>query len=252
MGWCGNAAKALTKGTDQWGLTYSLWFVPWLYWIWSNGGDLFNADQTQCTLTDPKATDALQYWADLDLVDKSTIPSSELAAMNGPLNAFQTGLVGMYLGNSWDMGTLKTVQDLNWKAVLSPKANDGSRVWYTHFQCWSISAKTKLAQAAWTYIRDWTAKYSIDVMEVFPQIPALKSQLPKFDNPVTQQVGWAQLATLAQEPGILRIPGAGSKFDKISSLIQAELDLAFAGQKTCAEAAAAACPLVDEELARTS
>ena len=49
---------------------------------------------------------------------------------------------------------------------------------------------------------------------------------------------------------ITRVPGSGEKWDKISQLVQAEIDLVFIGEKTAAEAAATACPLVDEELAR--
>lgn len=250
------AAKKLTLDAnsdgkpEQWGLAFDLWFVVWLYWCWSNGGDLFNADQTKCALTDPKCIEALQYWADLSLVDKTTIPSAELASMQGSMNAFQTGLVSMLLGNAWDMGTLKTAKDLNWKAVLSPKANDGNRIWYTHFQCWSVSTQTKMPNAAWTYIRDFTLQYSVDVMTAFPQIPSLKQLLYAFANDTTISLGWDRLISLATQPDILRIPGSGSKFDKISQLVQAELDLAFAGETTCAEAAAAACPKVDEELAR--
>jgi multiple sugar transport system substrate-binding protein len=251
------AAKALVVDEnsdgmlERWGLVFDLWFVMWLYWVWSNGGDAFNADQTKCALTDPTCTEALQYWADLSLVDKTTIPSSELAAMQGSVNAFQTGQVSMYLGNAWDMGTLKAAQNLNWGAVLSPKANDGNRIWYTHFQCWSISPQTKMPKAAWTYIRDFTLQYAVDVMTAFPQIPSLKQLLYAFSNEITISLGWDQLISLATQPDILRIPGAGAKWDKISQIIQAELDLAFVGEKTCAEAAAAACPKVDEELART-
>ena len=54
------AAVALTKDDnsdgvpEQWGLAFDLWFVPWLYYIWSNGGDVFNEDETSCTLTMPR------------------------------------------------------------------------------------------------------------------------------------------------------------------------------------------------------
>ena len=63
-----DAAKALTKDTngdgkeDQWGLAFETWFVVWLHWIWSNGGDLFNSDQTKCALSDQSAaTEAIQF-----------------------------------------------------------------------------------------------------------------------------------------------------------------------------------------------
>jgi len=251
-----NAAKSLTvdsngDGTpEQWGLAFDLWFVPWLYWIWSNGGDVFNKEETKCTLTDPKAVEAIQYWADLVNVDKIALSPSMLQSMQGGLNAFRTGAVSMYLGNAWDTGTLKEATDLSWKAVLSPKANNGNRVWYMHFQCWSISSQTQKPNTAWEYIRDFVFAYEPAVQEVAPTIPGLKQLLSVFDNPTTKALGYEPLLSLVTQPDVLRIPGSGAKWDKISGLIKAELDLVFAGEKTAAEAAAAACPKVDEELAR--
>jgi hypothetical protein len=47
----------------------------------------------------------------------------------------------------------------------------------------------------------------------------------------------------------MRIPGAGDRWDKISGLIQSELDLLFIGEKSAAAAAAAATVAVNAELA---
>lgn len=252
-----SAAQTLTQDTnsdgtpDQWGVAFDLWFVPWLHWIWSNGGDVFNADQTACDLTAAPSVEALQWWADLVNVDKLALAPSMAASMQGGLGAFQTGLVSMYLGNAWDVGTLKSAQDLSWKAVLSPNANNGKRVWYTHFQCWAISSQAKAPQTAWEYIRDFTFAYEPAIQEIAPTIPGIKELLPSFDNETTRELGYQPLLDLVTQPGVLRIPGGGEKWDKISGLIQAELDLVFAGEKSAADAAAAACPKVDEELART-
>jgi multiple sugar transport system substrate-binding protein len=246
-------AKELTDVPNRWGLTYSLWFVPWLYWLWSNGGDLFNEDQTKCALTEPASYEALQYWADMVLVDQSTLPSAEAQAMQGPLNAFQTGMVSMYLGNTWDVNALEAARDeagLNWKAVLSPKANDGNRVWYEHFWCWGIWSGTDQPNAAWLHARD----FILDQVnqQAQPMVPPLYQLLDIFDTQRNRDLGVTPLIELATEPGLVRIPGAGERFDKISQLVQAELDLVWIGEKTAMEAAEAVCPVVDEELARSA
>jgi multiple sugar transport system substrate-binding protein len=250
------AAQALTQDTngdgtpDQWGIVFDLWFVPWLHWIWSNGGDVFNAEQTACVLTDTASIEAIQWWADLVNVDKLALAPSMAASMQGSLNAFQTGMVSMYLGNAWDVGTLGSAQDLQWQAVLSPKANNGERVWYTHFQCWAISSGTQLPDVAWEYIRDFTFAYEPAIQEIAPTIPGIAELLPSFDNETTRELGYQPLLDLVTQPGVMRIPGGGAKWDKISGLIQAELDLVFAGETSAADAAAAVCPKVNEELAR--
>ena len=245
-------AKKLTKTPDKWGLTYSLWFVPWLYWIWSNGGDLFKDNDTKCALTDPKSVQALQYWADMVLVDQTTLPSSEAQALQGPENAFRTGAVSMYLGNCWDVPAMEAATQeagFNWKAVLSPKAPDGGRIWYEHFWCWGMWPKTKMPKTGWLHMRDFILDQVNQAAQ--PMVPPMKQLLYVFATERNRELGYEPLITLATQPGLLKYPGAGAKFDKISQIVQAEVDLVFIGEKTAEQAAADVCPKVDEELART-
>lgn len=246
-------AKALVKGSgdmpERYGLAFDLWFVPWTYWVWSNGGDIFNPEQTASALTDPKAAEAIQYWADLVNVDKSVVPTDSIRQMQGGINALKTGATSLYLGNTWDVATLKETPDLNWKAVLSPKSNAGTRTWYEHTWCWGISTQSKQPDLAWEYAREFVLNRVIDPST--PTIPPLKQLLEQFDTETNQQLGYTPLVTLANEPNQFRIPGAGAKWDKISGMIQAELDLVFIGEKSAADAAATVSPQIDEELARS-
>ena len=252
-----DAASKLTTDTnsdntpDRYGLIFDNWFVMWLYWLWSNGGDVFNADQTKSTLTDPKVEEAITYWANLVNTDKVAATGSTLQSLGGSVAAFQGGAASMYLGNAWDVGTLKESQDLKWQAVLSPKAPNGNRAWYMHLQCWAISSQTKLPNAAWAYIRDFVLAYEPAIQTIAPTIPALKQLVNSFDTETTRQLGYQPLVQMADQPGFARIPGSGAKWDKIAGMIQSELDLVFADQKqTVAEALTKAATAVDAELAR--
>jgi ABC-type glycerol-3-phosphate transport system substrate-binding protein len=224
--------------------------VPWLYWIWSNGGDVFNADETACTLREEPAVEALQYWANLVVQEEIVLSPSMLQSMQlqGGLNAFQIGAISMYLGNTWDVSTLKESQDLPWQAVLSPTANDGNRIWYEHLWCWSISTQSEQQDLAWLYARDFVLERVID--PATPTVPPLRQLLDTFDTPTNQELGYTPLISLATEPDKFRIPGSGAKWDKISGMIQAELDLVFLGEQSAAQAAENVCPQIDEELAR--
>jgi multiple sugar transport system substrate-binding protein len=248
-----DAAVKLTKKAgdkvEQWGLNFENWFVTWQHWIWSNGGDVFNAEQTKSAITDPKAVEAVQWW--YDLVNKDGVaPNADAvqALGNNATKSFGTGSIAMRLGNYWDLGELKDSSTVNWKAVLAPKSNAGNRVWYMHLGCWSVSAQSKNAQPAWAYARDFVLQRPID--SVTPYVPPLKSLLPTFTGPDHDKLGYTALPEIVTQPGVLRIPGAGDKFDKIQGLIQAELDLAYINKKTVADAFATAAPKVDEELAR--
>jgi multiple sugar transport system substrate-binding protein len=253
------ASKALTMDTngdgkeDQWGVAFETWFVVWLHWIWSNGGDLFNADQTKCALTDPKATEAIQTWADMINVDKCAIPVSEASAMQGAGNAFKTGAVGMFMGYAWNIAEMKAAreQGLDWGCVLPPKAPTGNRSFYMHLECWATAKASKVPNACWQYIRDFTANETAEFISYYPGIPLLKKDIGLFLTDENKSYGWDKLPEIIEDPKNIRIPGAGSKFDKISQLVQAELDLVFTGEKTAQAAAETVAPQVDEELARS-
>ncbi len=233
---------------DRYGVNFDNWFVVWQYMIWSNGAEVFNGDESKAAFNDPKAAEAIQFWYDLINKDKVAPGQSDAQALGSMAKAFGSGQISMRLGNYWDLGELKETQGANWKAVISPKSNTGGRTWYMHLGCWSISAQTKMAQAAWLYARDFVLQRPID--SVTPYVPPLKSLMPTFKGPDHERLGYNQLPDVLTLPSVLRIPGAGAKFDKIQGMIQAELDLAFLGQKSVAEALAAAEPKVNEELAR--
>lgn len=249
------AAMQLTAPSDNiWGLSFETWFVPWLFWIWSNGGDLFNADDTQCALTGDAATDALQFYADLINKDKCALSSAEASAMQGGLNGLKTGQVGMFMGYAWNIAEMKAARDegLNWGCVLPPAAPNGKRVFYMHLECWAIAKETKVPNACWQYVRDFTADYTAAFVELYPGIPLLKKDIDLFLTDENKSYGWDKLPDIIADPKNIRIPGAGAKFDKISQLVQAELDLAFTGEKTAKQAAETVCPQVNEELARAT
>lgn len=253
-------AKALTVDTtggntiNQWGVTYETWFVPWLYWIWSNGGDVFNADETKCTIAEAPATEAIQFWADLALKDDCAIPATELSALQGAANAFITGAVSMYLGYAWNIADMKAAreQGLNWSTCLPPTTDSGGRVFYMHLECWAMADKSKMPKAAWQYIRDYTTDAIEEFVQYYPGIPLLKDRIDLFLTPEHIEYGWDKIPDIIADPKNIRVPGSGAKWDKISGLIQAELDLVMIGDKTAQQAMSTAAPLVDQELARTA
>lgn len=254
------AALQLTKDTngdgepDQFGVTFETWFVPWLYWIWSNGGDTFNADETACTLDDPKAYEAIQFWADLMVKDVVAPGPSTLQAMQGSANMFKTGQVAMYIGNNWDLWGMKeaATQGLEWGCCMSPKANNGNRAYYEHTSCYGIWTGSKVPNLAWEYCRDYVLddECTAGRMTTERSVPAVKEMLHHFATPDTEELGWMGIVEIMGDPNKLRYPGAGDKWDKISGIIQAELDLAFIGDRTAEEACKEAVPKVDDELAR--
>jgi hypothetical protein len=116
-----------------------------------------------------------------------------------------------------------------------------------HNWCWGIYGESKKPNVAWVLARD----FILDQVnqQAQPMVPSLKQLLQIFDTQANRDLGYGPLIELAVEPGLLKIPGAGEKFDKISQLAQAEVDLIFIGEKTAQQAAEDVCPVIDEELA---
>ncbi len=125
-----DAAKKLTTGTGAdkvYGSTaYSVESA-----VWSNGGDWLNADHTKVTVTDPKFVDALQWVADLNLVDH-VVPTPEEQTALPDYQRFVDGKVAMMGIGPWNQGGLWNDAKFNWDIMpwpVSPDTGDEA-IWY--------------------------------------------------------------------------------------------------------------------------
>ena len=74
-----DAAKALTKGTERYGVQISLDTALEQMWTVNNGGEgIFSADGRSFTLADEPNVEAIQWVADLTLVHKVQAPWAEI------------------------------------------------------------------------------------------------------------------------------------------------------------------------------
>ena len=94
------ACRRLTRRqgdeAQQWGTSINTSFQWYLSFVYANGGDLVNKDQTACLLTDAPAVDALQYLQDLALKHRVAALPADLSGAGLNLNtAFTTGRTAM-------------------------------------------------------------------------------------------------------------------------------------------------------------
>lgn len=99
--------------------------------VWSNGGDWLNADHTKVTVTDPKFVEALQWVADLNLVDH-VVPSPEEQGALPDYQRFVDGKVAMMGIGPWNQGGLWNDAKFNWDIMPWPVSpNTGKEaIWY--------------------------------------------------------------------------------------------------------------------------
>lgn len=99
--------------------------------VWSNGADWLNADHTKVTVTDPKFVEALQWVADLNLVD-GVVPSPEEQAALGDYQRFVDGKLGMMGIGPWNQGGLWNDASFTWDIMPWPvsPATGEEAIWY--------------------------------------------------------------------------------------------------------------------------
>ena len=168
---------------DQVGLSAGMWWAGIIPWIWSNGGDLVNKEQTKCLLNEPEALEAMQFL--IDLVNKYHVTNKSLMGGGDTGNVFESfasGRIGMFSSLAYSIPNLSRAcegRDLNWDIALPPKGKHGRPIRYTSsgFVIWKES---KVPDESWRLL-----KYlmRLDVMERFctvnEWIPARKSLVLK-------------------------------------------------------------------------
>lgn len=124
------AAKALTSGSGAdkvyGSAPYSLESA-----VWSNGGDWLNADHTEVTVTEPEFVEALQWVADLSLVE-GVVPTSEEESSLGSFQRFLDGKIAMMGVGPWNQGGFWADADFTWDLMpwpVSPATGERA-IWY--------------------------------------------------------------------------------------------------------------------------
>lgn len=99
--------------------------------VWSNGADWLNADRTEVTVTDPAFVEALQWVADLSLVE-GVVPTQEEEGALASYQRFVEGKIGMMGVGPWNQGGFWNDVDFEWDLMPWPVSpNTGERAtWY--------------------------------------------------------------------------------------------------------------------------
>jgi ABC-type glycerol-3-phosphate transport system substrate-binding protein len=129
-------SKKLTREGQQWALAILAGKTDsttrmLLMWIWSNGGEAFNADMTQATFAaNPKSLEALEFYLNLDLVHKVVAPGAASINYLEQTNLFAQQKIASMRNAYW--GVAKVVGDnpaiKDKIAVAFPPMNAGKRV----------------------------------------------------------------------------------------------------------------------------
>jgi multiple sugar transport system substrate-binding protein len=171
-------AQQLTQDTDgdgavdQWGTGLNVqWNLQSL--VWSNGGDFTNEDRTEVTVDTPEFAEALQYFADLTLVDGVT-PSSAEAATLDTYQRWMAGEIGFFPVGPWDVSVYNEL-DFEYDLIPWPAGSTGESATWIGSLGIGVSGTSKNPDAAVqlaTYLStDPTAQQTLVDAEI--QVPNL-------------------------------------------------------------------------------
>lgn len=253
-----DAAKKLTgsttpEGEKVYGLILqgdqSTWgFIQYMDFLWSYGGDIFNADMTESALNSDEALEALEFMVGL-YKDGYTPPATPTYDMDTAVAALQQGIGAMYIEYSPralvldNPETSKTAGKWAWAAMPSSEGGVGSGC----VTGWSmgINNKSKNKDAAWELIKYLTSEETQTRMAIEnANGPVIESV---FSNEEYQEAFPAALAVLdAAKNGKVR-PGV-YQIVQIEDLISRAVNASLLGTDTPAEALAEAHEAINQIL----
>ncbi|MBP6964907.1 MAG: sugar ABC transporter substrate-binding protein [Armatimonadetes bacterium] len=148
-------ARKLTKDfngdgkLDQWGC------VPdstWHTYVWQNGGDVLNTDNTRCILDQPAAYEGLQWMCDLR--NKHHVaPTAADAADIGSQKMFTNGQIGMYVSGSWAAGIVFPKEITTFEYDCAPLPRGKQRASFVGGACWGILRGSRHKKEAWELVK---------------------------------------------------------------------------------------------------
>ncbi|MCI5607395.1 MAG: sugar ABC transporter substrate-binding protein [Treponema sp.] len=198
----------LTKDTNGDGLADTFGTGLNIHWafiqfVWGNGADFLDETKTKVTITDPKFTEALQFWADMTLggtVDgmkfNPVTPSATQAQSLDTYQRWLKGELGFFPAGTWDLAAFNNPEVLKFDYDLIPwpvhtEANKTAT--YRGGVGWAVAANSKNPAAAAELALYLSADREANKMyaELDLQIPNLKSLASAYTgkkgNPANRQ-----------------------------------------------------------------
>jgi len=136
---------------DQWGITFpvkanfgSVWY--WLAFIWQQGGELYNAEQTTTTFNSPAGVAATNMWRDM-------VWTHKILNLSAGFSDFKAGNAAMELNSSSVLGNYRDeMGNANIGLAPLPPGPTGIRATVSGGGNLAILTGCKDPQAAWLFL----------------------------------------------------------------------------------------------------
>ncbi|MBA3075430.1 MAG: sugar ABC transporter substrate-binding protein, partial [Anaerolineae bacterium] len=247
--------KQLTQDTNGDGTidifgTSRLW---WPYYMLLTGATPFNADATQCTLTDQAAIDGFQAMVDLTLTDKVAPSANDLAAQDD-WHMFEAGRIAMYPIGPWSITEFnEVITDFDWDATTLPAGPTGKKVTFLFGNAYSVLSSSKQQEAAFEFMKFVTGPEGDQIrqdsgFEIAPIKSVAEGSFLKAmeGKKPTNAAAFLDSAAFAES-----VP-THARWSEIADAISAQLDSALLGDITVPVAMQNACDTINPILAESN
>lgn len=174
--------------TIQYGLHVIPNRLPSFDFIWSNGGELYNADGTVTLAGEPQVLETMEFLTSL-VVDDGVSPSYSFSQTVGATEHFLSGQVAMIPAGSWNLQTFREITDFQWDVAEFPRSPDtGERQVASNVLGYIINPNSDVKEEALELIAAFTSRETMTEMATRgANIPAREdSRGPYFDLDVPE------------------------------------------------------------------
>lgn len=158
-------AKKLTRDNnndgkiDIFGISFDTKAIFVLPFVWSEGGKLFNENNTNFALAEKNSCESLQFYADLRNL-YHVAPKASESGNNTMAQLFMQQKIAMYISGRWSVPRFREDITFNWDIARFPSGHAGSIVGIDG-SGWAISSDTKYPEEAWIFIEYLASKTTI-------------------------------------------------------------------------------------------
>lgn len=241
--------KDASGKTERYGLGMEA--GKWQLWVGQNGGSILDdmRNPSKCTLNDPAATEAIQFFADL-LNNGYAMRDADLSQAGGDAGVFSSGQAAMIIQNSSRVSAFNAA-GLNYDVAVVPIPEGGQRSASAGGAAWVMSAASDNKDAAWTFLSwlqstDGGQKLYTESGEIFPALRSVAESdaFLKQENPPANRQAFL---TEGENAKVGRF-GYFPEWSEVDSIIGAELSKVWTGEAQPADVLPGICEQVDQFL----
>jgi multiple sugar transport system substrate-binding protein len=233
--------QKVTQPGTRWGADLGTSRRDWQPWVWSNGGELFNADGTQVLLDQQPAVEALQFLADLINRYRVAPSSDQLKAQGGRAGLFQAGNLFLYHSPVNNVAQNRRSVSFDWSLTAIPRGKAKASASSGGGVGWFLSSDSKVKDETWELMKVLASKELVRLEAERGEAPPSRRSVanePSFIDP--PEPPGKDMKVVVEALEAMHVETALINGVEIDGILDEELGPLWQGQKTAREAVAQA------------